>query len=54
MAWRIPFIHRKPSKQHDADVREASRDVHVRLDALREEAHRVKDRTDSGRSGRTD
>ena len=47
MAWRIPFIHRKPSARHGADVREASRDVHARIDALREEVEHTKERTDA-------
>ncbi|MHB8377303.1 MAG: hypothetical protein ACYDEB_10165 [Dehalococcoidia bacterium] len=46
MAWRIPFIRRKPSGTQRADIREATRDVHARIDALREEVQHEKDRTD--------
>ncbi len=46
MAWRIPFLHRKLSREHREDMREASRDVHARVDSLREEALRSRERTD--------
>ncbi len=47
--WQLlPEDHiRERSKTYGEDLREASRDVHARLDSLRDEARRSKDRADA-------